>query len=286
MLQQLHEGEILQGKDAFGRMSYMEVKRHNQPGLHFQTRQGNIIPISLETASRGERIITTGDGKSELKSVEHFAGLMWLGANSLVLSCEHEAGQSSGHWLPTDGSGLPYWETIRPLMQTKLADLEWVHVKKGGRAIIGRRLVTIEPIEYDGLEIWVEIDYPEIGYHSRLFILPDDQDLIETKLLPSKSQGILQPNMSWKESYDFITKAHQKDPLQWPRPEIMNWPHIMLGNGMSVEEIANEFILHRLYDILAALALLGNGKRVACRLISKLGGHGLDLDACREVVLV
>ena len=220
-------------------------------------------PLTLSVVSIKKRRIEAAVPGSKIKAVEHYSPLRFL-FPGMILSSENAelpyftsagllAGQLISSAFPLDLE-VP-WYTISDACLWQYPEL------RGGR----EGYTLIEPDTEKKLSISVNVKFKRFGELTRHFVFPDEELLF--KVLDAQPLGI----PSWLKYPAKFLWAHGKD-VYWPKK----------GSANILETI----ILHRVQDILGALALLESpipGGFPALKIYSQCSGHLADLKALAMV---
>ena len=267
----LRETVTVPGRDVWGRESWIRFSATDKPGWWWKRPDRKLVQINFDIVKTMPRRIVLESNDYTFHIIEHVIGLSALGLDGVVIECENFKGFRSGCWPPTDGGAKLYWDDIKDHVVRTNETVVYKTLQESIKWKSGDRSVTIEPTEYDGIEVWIHVDYPGIDACDFLLRLPEDLDTFEKKLIPSKSQGVLVSIFgwipSWRAMYTLIWLLNRIHHLLAPRVEVMAWPHLMGANAPL------RFAHHRAYDAVAAIMLMG---MVSCRLLSKKGGHHGD----------
>ncbi|TAK58152.1 hypothetical protein EPO17_00255 [Patescibacteria group bacterium] len=244
----------------WGRKSTLTVEPYHLSGFYWRNGRG----VSLIRPSITEfnfRRLRLSLPPHKLEVFEHILPLWFTGLTGVTISC-------TGAWPPYDGSVMPLWrevypqcvpDTTRRLPRYTVSQAVFFGYNKPRN---GQRAYTqILPSRDGMLTLKVSIDYRGLGKIERTIVLPDGGAL--EKIFAARPQG-------WpKSAYPLARLASL---VGLPHRRNMCWPQDM----RSVEATLNEFVLHRVLDLLGGLApLCGDGLFVG-EVTSHCSGHLAD----------
>ena len=239
-------------------------------GIVFAVRRGGRpveIPARLASVTSSRRATSLGSGDGGVATVEHLlAAAYGLGVDNLRV--ELDAGE-----LPAmDGSAAPYAWLLRaagivaqPALRRELRLRRAVEVRDGGR------VARAEPAAALRVSYAVEFDHPLIG-RQELREFAVEPEGFERELAAARTFGFLhevevlrRAGLARGGSLANTVVLDERGVLN---PEGLRWP--------------DEFVRHKVLDLLGDLALLG--VRLAAHVRVERGGHALHHRLVEEIL--
>lgn len=279
------------GPLGFDGQAQITLSPTDKPGWFWKTQSGEYIEINLAMLKRGnfdvdsKHFLYFEHNGEKLKIVEHLLPLRFLGLDSVVIEAP-----TADAWVPYDGGGELYWESIEKKIRydgfleplKRGADLSYSC--DGGPNGSQRTLKYEENPDGTGqLQVTVVIDYPkfqgddESGKHTieRTFPVGNPNEMHDIIVAPP----LLKPE--WLEN---VVKVVAK--LGW------EWPHIgkVLTSSdfdpQNPEPYLRQIALHRMLDLLGAYAVATEegGKYLTGYLHSVAGNHASDISSLKELM--
>lgn len=254
------------GKGYWGRTSTLTLEPTYSPGFYWRTSHGVslIRPDITEFRFRRLRLSLPPD---TLEVFEHILPLWFTGITGVIISC-------TGSWPPYDGSVRPLWrdvyphcvtDTTRTLPRYTVSEPVGFYYDKLRN---GEKAHTwINPARDGRLTLKVSIDYPGLGKAERTLVLPDNTALEE--VFAARPQG-------WPMWAHSLAKVASLARL--PHRRNMCWPQDMI----SVEATRDEFVRHRMLDLLGGLAPLCGDGLFSGIVSSHCSGHLADWHAVKK----
>ncbi len=237
-------------------------------GIIFRTLDGVAIPGHITALENIDRL---GQGKAftanstvltkggrRIRTVEHLlAALNMMGITNASIKVDEE--------IPNiDGSAADFCRIIAHagiVEQDKPRMDVVVHKKIGiGEETLTQKHLYLEP--YDGFEVVLRVDYPAPIGEQKFRFVPGEQSF-EKEIAPARSFNTF-------ENIDMAQKAGVAG------SGYLN-SHIIIHDGKVINTKLNfpdEFVRHKILDLLGDLALVGYGLRA--RVVGNMTSHGLN----------
>jgi UDP-3-O-[3-hydroxymyristoyl] N-acetylglucosamine deacetylase len=237
-------------------------------GIVFRTLDGVAIPAHITALENFDRL---GKGKAftanstvltkggrRIRTVEHLlAALNMMGITNASIKVDEE--------IPNiDGSAADFCRIIAGAgVETQTAprlDIV-VHEKIAiGTETPSEKHLYVEP--YDGFEVTMRVDYPAPIHEQRFRFSPREQ-AFEKEIAPARSFNTFE-NIDMAQQQGMVGSGYLNS-------------HIIIHDGKVINTKLNfpdEFVRHKILDLLGDLYLLGYGLRA--RVVGNMTSHGLN----------
>jgi UDP-3-O-[3-hydroxymyristoyl] N-acetylglucosamine deacetylase len=244
-------------------------------GITFRTLGGVAIPshiTSLENFSRMEqgRAFTANStvltkGGRRIRTVEHLlATLSMMGITNASIKVDEE--------IPNvDGSAADFCRIINEAgieVQNKLRQEIVIHKKISvGVEEADQKHLYIEP--FDGFEVAMRINFPAPIFEQKFRFRAGDQSF-EREIAPARSFNTFE-NIDTAQQHGMVGSGYLNS-------------HIIIHDGKVINTTLNfpdEFVRHKILDLLGDLFLLGYGLRG--RLVGNMTSHGLNQELALKI---
>lgn len=212
--------------------------------------------ISGKTFTANSTVLAKGHRR--VRTVEHLlAALNMMGITNASIKVNEE--------IPNiDGSAADYCRIISAAgieEQSRPRREIVIHQKIGiGNEAINEKHIYAEP--YDGFEVLMRVDYPAPIYEQKFCFNPTLQSF-ETEIAPARSFNTFQ-NIDMAQQQGMVGSGYLNS-------------HIIIHDGKVINTKLNfpdEFVRHKILDLLGDLYLLGYGLRG--RVVGNMTSHGLN----------
>lgn len=242
-------------------------------GLHSGQRvEMTLLPAPANTGIRFERIdlaerprlqaspqnvhssrlcTVLGRNGARVSTVEHLlSALAGLGVDNLRVELDAEE-------LPIlDGSALPF---VRAIQQAGIQDLAerrtFMRVRRGVSVVDGERSIRIAPARRLTIDCRVDFDHPLVSDQQRRFVARNGN--FEHEIAPARTFGFL-------KDVDRLKRAGLARGGSLENAVVIDRFSILNPGGLR---FADEFVRHKVLDILGDLALLG------CPMLGRIQAH-------------
>jgi UDP-3-O-[3-hydroxymyristoyl] N-acetylglucosamine deacetylase len=237
-------------------------------GIVFRTLDGVSIPghiTSLENFDRlGQGKAFTANstvltqGSRRIRTVEHLlAALNMMGITNATIKVDEE--------IPNvDGSAADFCRIIADagVEEQNKKRLEIVVLKKIsiGEESKSEKHLYVEP--FDGFEVSMRVDYPA-PIHEQKYVFSPGEQSFETDIAPARSFNTFE-NIDMAQKQGMVGSGYLNS-------------HIIIHDGKVINTKLNfpdEFVRHKILDLLGDLYLLGFGLRG--RVVGNMTSHGLN----------
>jgi UDP-3-O-acyl-N-acetylglucosamine deacetylase len=257
----------LEGKDFWGFESKIKFSPMDNGYKGFYWRYSPARPslpiIYKHVQAKRRRIgLQSVDRIARLECYEHLGFLRWMGLDGVTIECD------SFHGWPPMFTVKECWDRLQQECKEIDEPWEWVTIPKliqvSGTESIGMQgkfpNLVIKPKHTPGLELNINICYSFLGERAIHLNVPEDitQNMLST----------LTPGLPY--SLYYISKLCGM--LGWPSHKKIMWPQ-----GHQVEYVLDQFIWHRVIDILGDFSLAHESALLAVSVESYCGGHLLDM---------
>jgi UDP-3-O-[3-hydroxymyristoyl] N-acetylglucosamine deacetylase len=226
-----------------------------------------VIPARSDRVTSTSHATTLSEGEVSVATVEHLlAALYALGINNVVVELD-------GPEVPAmDGSAAFFVRLIRSAgIFAQKEPRAVLCVKRTVEVVDGQRRIRIEPARELRISYLVDFDHPAIGQQE--FCAPRlSAAFFERQLAPARTFGFLhEVNALWKAG------LAQGGSLE--NTLVLDSSRVMNSSGLRWPD---EFVRHKMLDLLGDLSLLGTAVRG--HVLVERGGHSLHHMLVKEVL--
>lgn len=239
-------------------------------GITFRTMDGVDIPARITAlegfggASKQGRAFSANStvlakDHRRIRTVEHLlAALNMMGISNAMIKVNEE--------IPNvDGSAADFCRIIREagIEEQEKPRLEVViheRIGLGTETNLREKFLFAEP--FDGFEVEMRVDYPAPIHEQRFRFNPSDRSF-ETEIAPARSFNTFE-NIDLAQKQGMVGSGYLNS-------------HIIIHDGKVINTQLNfpdEFVRHKILDLLGDLCLLGYGIRG--RVVGNMTSHGLN----------
>lgn len=237
-------------------------------GIVFRTLDGVAIPGHITALENVDRLglgkaftansTVLAKGGRRIRTVEHLlAALNMMGITNASIKVDEE--------IPNvDGSAADFCRIIAAAGiedQTKRRMDVVVHKKIGiGNESQGEKHLYVEP--YEGFEVAMRVDYPA-PIHEQTFRFNPTEHTFEAAIAPARSFNTFE-NIDMAQKQGMVGSGYLNS-------------HIIIHDGKVINTELNfpdEFVRHKILDLLGDLYLLGHGLRG--RVVANMTSHGFN----------
>lgn len=224
-------------------------------------------PVSTRFVVRTAQATSIGESRVHVATVEHvLAALMGLRVGGVVLEVD-------GPEVPIlDGSAEPFVEALRESLAEAAEPWPSVRLPEPISVASGPAWIRAEPAERLTVEYTVEFDHPVIGRQTWTGTWPDVD--FGRDLAPARTFGFLRQADELR-ARGLARGASPENTVLLDETAVVNPPL----------RFPDEFVRHKVLDLLGDLALLGGGWPRA-RIQAYRGGHRLHIELVRRWVTV
>ncbi|PYM90417.1 MAG: UDP-3-O-[3-hydroxymyristoyl] N-acetylglucosamine deacetylase [Candidatus Rokuibacteriota bacterium] len=228
-------------------------------GIVFRVKAtGERVPATVDSVVNSHYATTLGVNGTRIQTVEHLmAAAAGLGIDNLDVEVD-------GPEIPAlDGSAKPFVTLLASAGRTQQSELRKpLTVPCPLRVGSGGRWIQITPSDTLRISYTLDNEHPAIGTQV-LSWTPTERSFVE-EFAPARTYGFLKDLGIMRKNG--LARGGSLDNA------------IVLGNGAALNSLRfrDEFVRHKILDLLGDLALLG--RRLHAHVIARNGGHGLNFE--------
>lgn len=226
---------------------------------HIEARAENVVDTTLAT--------TIGQGANRVSTTEHLmAALRGSGIDNAEVDID-------SHEVPImDGSAKPFIQLLNrggKIRQRALRKI--LRITRPIEFKEGDKQIRIEP--YDGFKITGRIQFDDELINEQTYSLDVSQERFCREIASARTFGFVeQVEYLWQNGLALGGSLANTIAIHWDRRSILN------EDGLRFDD---EFIRHKVLDIIGDLALLGSP--VLGHVIANRSGHGLHLGLMKTI---
>ncbi len=258
------------GPDPFGRKAWLRFEPVSAPGWHWRPRREHQLLIPIDYGIAKHRVspgflYLEYQGQT-LRVVEHIISLRFTGLDGVAVS--------GSPWPPYHGRPWEAWQAVKSEVEETeesvcwldpIADTRWEYPpnERGGFVCV-RRTGTFLP----GLVVGVSINYLGLGDRTQYKSFGSGSLADLEEVFVARAQG-------WPKWRYHLCRLGSR----WGCPLLNSvcWPQTM-----SSDDALNEFVLHRIGDLLGGFALASHEALVKGNVFSHCAGHRADLELVKK----
>lgn len=239
-------------------------------GIQFlRTDIKNAKPIlaTVENVIRTNLSVTIGKGKVSISTIEHLLSAMQ------ALELDNVLVEIDGPEIPIlDGSSRKYIEKLSDELVSLDVNKKYYKITKPVVVRNGDSFLYLLPADDFALSCKIDFEHPSVG--EQVFHMPKlDLSNYASNIALAKTFGFL----------DQLEDLHKKGLAQGA--DLNNVIALDKNNVANPERMTyeNEFVRHKILDILGDIYLLG-GKSLIAHVVAYKSGHSLHVDAIKEML--
>jgi hypothetical protein len=266
---------IIAGPNYFGFPSRLRLTPYSGMGTDWCWRTDRfLVPITPLIANTRMRRVQLAHQDATFEIYEHLGCLQYTGLKSVAVTLEK--GWPRG-FPPYHGRAWEVWEKVyphcisldQPLPRYTVGrEVHWDYPRNRRSQ---HSFIHLEPNNTGRLIVNIRVKYPGYGEKEKTFNLPD-MNLLETAF-KARTQG-------WPPAWKPFSRLGSLLGL-WRNHPLIRWPR-----GKNDPSLLDDFILHRLQDILGTLSMLCRDGLFGATVTSRYAGHEADLAAAQEAGLL